>query len=113
MSVIVRNGRAQRRAPVQRRTERERVTAEHRRAYDERRRSHRLSDEARDYVSILRHDPCAYCGGHCGQMAADHIVPLNEGGENDWPNLTAAGRPCNASKKALPLLWWMLRRVSA
>lgn len=112
MTVIVRQGRSQRRQPEQARVVRERRLAESRRAYDERRRSHRLSPEAKDYVSVLRHDVCAYCGTTCGQMAADHIVPLNDGGENDWTNLTAAGRPCNASKKAKHLLLWMLERVS-
>jgi 5-methylcytosine-specific restriction endonuclease McrA len=109
VTVHVRAGRAQRKAPVQRDT-RVRVLAESRRAYDRRRRSNPLSPSAREYAELLRRDICSYCMGHCGQMAADHIVPLDGGGENDWTNLTAAGRPCNASKKAKHLLTWMLER---
>lgn len=47
---------------------------------------------------------------HCGQMAADHIVSLDDGGENRASNLTAAGRPCNAAKKARKLLLFLAER---
>lgn len=43
-------------------------------------------------------------------MAADHIDGLGAGGDNIWENLTAACRPCNASKGNRKLLRWMLDR---
>jgi len=45
-------------------------------------------------------------------MAADHIVSLEDGGDNVWENLTAACRPCNASKRNRKLLVWMLDRAT-
>ncbi len=109
MSVTVRQGTAQRTRTTSK-TRGDGRLAEHRRSYDRRRRSQLLSAEGRDYAAVVRLDPCSYCGGRCGQMAADHIVPLDQGGENTWQNLTGAGRPCNASKKNKPLLHWLLER---
>lgn len=85
-----------------------------RRAYDQRRRQGFVDvqdrDAFRDYAELVRHDPCSLCMGHCGQMAADHIVALDQGGQNRWDNLTAAGRPCNAAKKDRPLLVFLATR---
>lgn len=108
MSTIVREGRAQRAGPTVRDTRK--GYAKSRMAYDKRRRTRRLDSESRAYAAVVRGDVCAYCSTRCGQMAADHIVPLGDGGENAWTNLTGAGRPCNASKKDKPLLLWMLER---
>lgn len=88
--------------------------ARSRRAYDQRRRrtlAPGVRAENRAYGAVLRGDPCSYCMGHCGQMAADHIVALDQGGEDAATNLTAAGRPCNAAKKARPLLLFLLERA--
>ena len=59
----------------------------------------------RDYVAILRNDPCAYCGAPA--EVVDHIDAISSGGTNAWDNLTAACRACNSSKHARPLLLWM------
>lgn len=88
--------------------------ADSRVAYDRRRRAPLdpvTKREMRRYAALLRGDPCSYCMDFCGQMAADHIVPLELGGENAAENLTAAGRPCNAAKKAKPLLIFLLERT--
>lgn len=87
--------------------------AKSKQAYDARRRAEvepTVRAEMRDYTAVLKRDPCSYCMDFCGQMAADHIVALKDGGENAATNLTAAGRPCNASKKDKPLLLWMAGR---
>lgn len=46
-------------------------------------------------------------------MAADHIDPLGRGGVNEWANLTAACRACNAAKKNKTLLTYLLERTDA
>lgn len=60
--------------------------------------------------SILRGDPCAYCGAQA--QTVDHIVPRFEAGvqrvETGWPNLTAACSACNARKANGPLLAFLL-----
>lgn len=66
------------------------------------RRANRMNPQAREYVNILRHDPCSYCGSVAGEI--DHIEPLAAGGTNEWGNLTAACRSCNAKKNRSSLL---------
>lgn len=95
-------------------TPRARRTIRSRREYDRRRRSLPLNPQDRtelvEYARLVRRDPCSYCMGFCGQMAADHIVALDAGGDNRASNLTAAGRPCNAAKKGKPLLLFLAER---
>lgn len=57
------------------------------------------------YREILLTDPCSYCGGPAGEV--DHIDPIANGGDGDWPNLTAACRSCNAQKHARSLLAYL------
>lgn len=59
-----------------------------------------------EYDAILRRDPCSYCGGEV--QHADHIVPLDDGGEHDWENLTGACGSCNSRKSTKSLLVFML-----
>lgn len=49
---------------------------------------------------------CAYCRGHGNSV--DHVVPRSRGGRNDWENVTAACRACNAAKddRLLSELGW-------
>lgn len=61
-----------------------------------------MDEEAKQYVRIIRQDPCSYCGGPGGVV--DHIVPLSRGGTNDWENLTSACASCNARKHVKSLL---------
>jgi hypothetical protein len=60
------------------------------------------------YYQVLRHDPCAYCGGPAGHI--DHIEPRAFGGANHWGKYTAACQSCNASKGDKSLVgflgWW-------
>lgn len=63
--------------------------------------------EAVPYIAAVACDPCAYCGGPADTL--DHIVPVSRGGTNVWYNLTAACRPCNSRKQAVPLLLALLR----
>jgi 5-methylcytosine-specific restriction endonuclease McrA len=59
----------------------------------------------------LLRDPCSYCGGTAGEV--DHIIPRSKGGSEDWDNLTATCRSCNARKRTIPLLTFLLRRAAA
>ena len=63
-------------------------------------------DLLREYVEILRGDPCSYCGQPAGEV--DHIEPLARGGAEGWENFTAACRSCNARKHARPLLQFLM-----
>jgi 5-methylcytosine-specific restriction endonuclease McrA len=69
-----------------------------------------LGEVDKDYIKILLNDPCSYCNGPAGEV--DHIDALTAGGTNDWDNMTAACKSCNSGKFNLPLLQYMLRRVS-
>jgi 5-methylcytosine-specific restriction endonuclease McrA len=70
-----------------------------------------ITSEDTDYMGILRHDPCSYCGSDGGTI--DHIEALHFGGETRWSNLTGACRRCNTSKGTGGLLSFLLRAVSA
>ena len=72
-----------------------------------RRRAMPFTPEALEYVQIILADPCAYCGGPGGTV--DHIVALADGGDGEWDNLGGACLSCNTSKKATPMLIWMVR----
>lgn len=60
------------------------------------------------WVSILRRDPCAYCGALSGSV--DHIVPQDPlvatplGGKHGWLNYAGACQPCNGRKRSASLL---------
>jgi 5-methylcytosine-specific restriction endonuclease McrA len=107
--MLVRAAGVTRRVATKRR--RTRGYAESRRAYDSRRRGAPLNHLGRQFKAIVQCDPCPFCDGSHAQIAADHIVPLDAGGENAWTNLAGVCRRCNASKKNEPLLRWMLRRI--
>lgn len=60
------------------------------------------------WASILRRDPCAYCGAPSSSV--DHIVPQNPlvpaplGGKHGWLNYVGACQPCNGRKRSVSLL---------
>lgn len=72
-------------------------------------RARRVDRTAEDvsYASMLCLDPCSYCGQPSTTM--DHIVPIASSGANDWGNLTAACKDCNARKHTTSLLEFMRR----
>lgn len=63
---------------------------------------------ADEYATIIRRDPCCYCGAPCEHV--DHIVPLADSGDGSWDNLTSACKPCNSRKHTRPLLHFLLGR---
>lgn len=65
-----------------------------------------IDPESVGMVSVLRNDPCAYCGGAGGEI--DHIEPASAGGGNEWTNFTSACPTCNRKKNAKPLLTFLL-----
>lgn len=58
------------------------------------------------YRTVLRADPCAYCGGQGGTI--DHVQPIAYGGADHWENLTGACAVCNGAKSARGLLWFLV-----
>lgn len=78
-------------------------------AYDERKRGYAMTEDDKAYVTVLLHDPCAYCGGPTREI--DHIDPLRHGGAGSWDNLTTACRRCNSSKKDKPLLAFLAHQA--
>ena len=60
------------------------------------------------YGQILYDDPRSYCGGD-ERITLDHIIPIIQGGEEEWDNLTAACVSCNSSKRDRSLLHFLLR----
>lgn len=62
----------------------------------------------KEYIAILKLDPCVYCGNRAGCI--DHIVALVCGGRHDPENLAAACRSCNARKRSKSLLHFLLAR---
>lgn len=67
-----------------------------------------LNTVAVGWIQILEGDPCAYCGGPMEEV--DHIVPVKHDGTNDWDNLAATCKSCNASKYTRSLLEYLLCR---
>lgn len=69
------------------------------------------------FVTILRRDPCSYCGRILPPMTIDHIRPRRgvDGtrGGRSWRNLTSACDGCNTAKANTILLWflWALSRT--
>lgn len=73
------------------------------------REARHYDQEARDWIPIITADPCCYCGRRGGTV--DHIVARTSGGSDDWMNLTGACHSCNARKRTIPLLQFMLRSL--
>lgn len=63
--------------------------------------------------SVLRADPCAYCGEPSATV--DHIVALGASGQDKWDNLTGACKSCNTQKATHPLWQFLMvtRRYEA
>lgn len=78
-----------------------------------RRRGAEPDADAREYVEVLRRDPCCYCGTTADEIVIDHIHPVSLGGAGDAENLTAACRRCNASKSGKTLLQFLWERRPA
>lgn len=84
--------------------------------YDEMRRAagakmSQVTGETRQYVKILREDPCAYCGAASEHI--DHIVPFAKDGPTEWMNLAPACASCNHRKSDKNLLHFLVERVAA
>jgi hypothetical protein len=85
---------------------RRRLNAEKSRAEKLTRRA--LGPVSLEYIKMILPDPCSYCGKRGGII--DHIDAIAKGGTNDWTNLTAACRSCNAKKYTWSLLEFLFQR---
>ncbi len=90
-----------------RKANRAHVQAYKREAY-RRSRTETVSQETREMISILRCDPCVYCGGPADTI--DHIQPVSSNGGLQWDNLAPACRACNSGKKDRPLLQYLIAK---
>lgn len=113
MSQIVRTARGQSMVSTRRR-----VVAgysEGRQAYDRRRRRFKLDPDTRFFRRLVECDPCGnpHCPQTNRQIAADHIVPASDGGDNIWTNYGSLCRVCNAAKGNRSLLDWLLNGYRA
>jgi 5-methylcytosine-specific restriction endonuclease McrA len=89
------------------------------RMYDARRRAHKLSAPGVPYTAAEFRALCDASSWQCSYcptvldvvtVQADHVVPLSRGGSNGIENIAVSCKPCNASKKNLPLDIWLERR---
>lgn len=62
----------------------------------------------REYMSLIRNDPCSYCGKIFFKSHTDHIVPIAKGGDHHWENFTNACDKCNINKGPKSLLEFLL-----
>lgn len=60
----------------------------------------------RDYIAVIRTDPCMYCGAPSG--AIDHIQPVVNGGSDRWDNLAPVCKRCNSVKRDKSVLVMLL-----
>lgn len=75
-----------------------------------RRRQVPMDKVAREYVKVLRRDPCVYCGVRTLRQVIDHIVPVARGGTSRWDNLASACTSCNARKCHKEMLKFFIGR---
>jgi len=66
--------------------------------------------EQTDWSSVLRNDPCAYCGGHGGTV--DHIDPRSQKRPASGRRLTGCCSQCNNARGTRPLLWFLIVRAA-
>lgn len=60
-----------------------------------------IRPEIRKQVLAKYAHKCVSCGRE-DNLTIDHIVPVVEGGKNDFPNLQVLCKPCNSSKGKKP-----------
>ena len=69
------------------------------------------------WQTLLRRDPCAYCGAPGASGTVDHIEPRSRSARgvgstaHAWLNLAGACAGCNGSKRDLDLLVFLVRRT--
>lgn len=67
-----------------------------------------MSAESEHYASIIKNDPCVWCGSTDTESSIDHIVPIVDGGSNQWENFAPACRSCNSAKNRKSVLEFLL-----
>ena len=56
-------------------------------------------------LKIVQKDKCAYCGEPLyGKGTIEHLLPISQGGDNDWWNIVLCCKHCNSQKGTLPLV---------
>jgi hypothetical protein len=71
-------------------------------------RGRRIGRPSDAWRTIVRRDPCSYCGGRGGTL--EHIRPTSRGGGQTWKNEVGACRACNEAKADGGLLLFLHAR---
>ena len=75
----------------------------------ERRSSYRSADrDTKQYMGIIRKDPCSVPGCTKPSESVDHVVPFSKGGKTHWTNLTGMCKYHNQKKSNKSLLRFLL-----
>lgn len=75
----------------------------------ERRSSYRSTDkDTKDYIKIIRKDPCCVPGCKNKAQTSDHVVAFSRGGKTHWTNLTGMCVYHNQKKAKKSLLHFLL-----
>lgn len=67
-----------------------------------------LDEVAKEYVSTILKDPCAYCGGEAEVI--DHVIPVSKGGDSSFSNLAPSCSECNYKKSNKNLIYFLAIR---
>jgi hypothetical protein len=79
----------------------------YRRAIQRARQLASRDSETLDYINIIGHDACVYCGAPAETV--DHIEASRHGGSNHWTNYAPACKSCNCGKRDKSLLVFLMR----
>jgi len=69
-----------------------------------------LTDEQWDKCCDYFDHSCAYCGKKTSELAQEHFVPLDDGGEYSRDNIITACKRCNSSKNNKSFFDWYPRQ---
>ena len=85
------------------------ATAAKRKRDRERRSSYRSADKGtKEYIKMVRKDPCCIPGCKNPAETADHVIPYAKGGKTHWSNMTGMCRLHNQKKGKKSLLHFLL-----
>ena len=68
------------------------------------RNGHQRKLKLREKLAEAQNWRCCYCGKNLEKHEAtiEHVVPLRQGGANNWSNMAIACSPCNYRRSGWP-----------
>ena len=72
----------------------------------------RMIEDRRRWDTILRCEPCVYCGRTLPyeRMTVEHVIPKSRGGRDGTLNKVGCCATCNQKRGSMPLLHYLLLR---